>query len=199
MSEVSEKIAEQLESESRSKLNSIIAVLVAVCASFMAIYGIKDNNIVQAMSQAQARGVDSWSYFQAKSTKQNMTENQVAQLELLLSINENAKDAVKQKITVQIQDAKARVQKYETEKNQIKEQAESYQKEYDDLNIHDDQFDLAEALISLGLAIFGITALTQKKPLFYFGAVLSAIGILFGLAGFLGWGIHPEWLTKILG
>ncbi|MCK6600011.1 MAG: DUF4337 domain-containing protein, partial [Bdellovibrionaceae bacterium] len=87
---------------------------------------------------------------------------------------------------------------YEKEKNEIKAQAEAFQKEYDELNTHDDQFDLAEALISLGLSIFGITALTQKKVLFYFAIVLSSVGVFFGVAGFLGWSIHPEGLTKLL-
>jgi hypothetical protein len=53
-----------------------------------------------------------------------------------------------------------------TEKNEIKAQAEAFQKKYDELNLHDDQFDFSEALISLGLSIFGITALTQKRVFF---------------------------------
>jgi len=36
---------------------------------------------------------------------------------------------------------------------------------YDRLNVHDDQFDMAEALMSIGIALFGVTALTQKRAL----------------------------------
>jgi hypothetical protein len=199
MSEVSEKISQQLETMSVSKLNSQIAVIVAIAASLVTIFNIKDNNIVQAMTQAQAHGVDAWAYYQAKSTKQHLAENTRDQLELMLMVNEQAKPAAKVKIEGLLNKAKENVLKYEKDKAEIKAQAEGYQREYDEINIRDDQFDLAEALISLSLSIFGITALTQKKPLFYFGLGLCSLGIIFGLAGFLGWNIHPDWLTRILG
>jgi len=72
--EVNEAVSEALERAERAEsgLNSVIAVLVAVIATLMALCNIKDGNIVQAMAQAQARGVDAWSYFQAKSTKQHL-------------------------------------------------------------------------------------------------------------------------------
>lgn len=199
MSELTEKISEQLERAEQSRLNNLIAVAVAISASLMAIFNIKDNNIVQAMSQAQAHAIDAWSYFQAKSTKQSLVENQLNQLELQRIVNAKAAPDVVAKIEAQAQAARQKVERYEEEKTQIKAQAEGFQKEYDELNVHDDQFDLAEALISLGLSILGITALTQKKPLFVFATVLSIIGVIFGLAGFLGWSIHPEWIMKILG
>src|ERR1041385_6554962 len=57
-----------------SPLNNIVAVLVAVTATFMALCNIKDGNITQAMQQAQSGAVDQWSYYQSKSTKQNLAE-----------------------------------------------------------------------------------------------------------------------------
>lgn len=199
MSEVTDKISEQLEHSQQSKLNSAIAIVVAISASLIALFNIKDNNIVQAMSQAQAHSIDAWAYYQAKGTKQNLAEATRDSLEVQLSLNPNVKAETKQKIEKLIQHSQSQIEKYEKEKVEIKAKAEGYQTEYDQLNIHDDQFDLAEALISLGISIFGITALTQKKPLFYFGLVLSGIGVVFGFAGFLGLALHPEFLTKLLG
>jgi hypothetical protein len=37
------------------------------------------------------------------------------------------------------------------------------QDDYNTLNVHDDQFDMSEALISVGIALAGVTALTKKK------------------------------------
>jgi hypothetical protein len=51
------------------RLNSLIAVMVAVVATFMALCNIKDGNVGQAMAQAQSKAVDAWSYYQAKSVK----------------------------------------------------------------------------------------------------------------------------------
>jgi hypothetical protein len=75
MSEVSEIVQESLESANKNYINARVALFVAITATFMALCNVKDGNIVQAMSQAQAHSIDAWSYFQAKSTKQAIAEN----------------------------------------------------------------------------------------------------------------------------
>lgn len=203
MSEISDVVTEQIEKSKAanedSKLNSWIAIVVAVSASFMAIFNIKDNNIVQAMSQAQAHAIDTWSFYQAKSTKQHLAENIKNQLEIDLLFQPHIDQQAQAKVKKLIEDSQTKIEKYEKEKNDLKIQAESFQFEYDKLNLHDDQFDLAEAAISLALSILGITALVQKRPLFYFALALVGVGLTFGLAGFLDWNLHPDWLTRILG
>src|SRR5215831_18489362 len=82
MSEINETIQESVEQAGKSKINARVAVLVAISATFMAICNVKDGNIVQAMSQAQAHNIDSWSYFQAKSTKQSIAENSIEMIRL---------------------------------------------------------------------------------------------------------------------
>jgi hypothetical protein len=51
----------------------------------------------------------------------------------------------------------------------------------------------------VAIALFGITALTQKRWLLLFAIVFMAFGLFFGLAGFFQWDIHPESLTSLLG
>jgi hypothetical protein len=182
----------------RSKLDASIAVMVSIAASAMAVFNIKDNNIVQAMSQAQAHAVDAWAYYQSKSTKEHLAENSKSQLELMLATQGAASQQIEIKLHKMIQESQVKIEKYEKEKAEIKSQAEGFQNEYDRLNFHDDQFDLAEALLSISLSLFGITALVQNKRLFIFALALSGIGVFFGIAGFLEWNIHPEWITKIL-
>src|SRR6476660_10406922 len=75
MSDISETIQEPLENADKTMINSRVALWVAITATFMALCNVKDGNIVQAMSQAQAHAIDAWSYFQAKSTKEAIAEN----------------------------------------------------------------------------------------------------------------------------
>ena len=82
MTDISETIQQPIEEAGKSKINSMVALLVAITATFMALCNVKDGNIVQAMSQAQAHAIDAWSYFQAKSTKQSIAENSVELLKL---------------------------------------------------------------------------------------------------------------------
>ena len=199
MSDISDTIQESVSHAGESKINSRVALFVALTATFMAICNVKDGNVVQAMSQAQAHSIDSWSYFQAKSTKQTLLENQFIQLELQLALNANAKPAITLFIQKQMQDAKTKIDRYESEKAQIKAQAEGFQKEYDDINIFDDQFDMTDALLSIAIAMFGITALTQKKWLLYFASAMSLAGFVFGIAAFMHISLHSDLVSKILG
>lgn len=188
MSEINDTIQESMQHASESRVNSIVAIFVAVTATFMAICNIKDGNIVQAMSQEQAHSIDSWSYFQAKSTKQSIAANTV---EILKSQKDANEELIKQN--------EDQINRYEKEKAQIKSEAEGFQKEYDDLNVFDDQFDMTEALLSISIALFGVTALTQKKWLLYFCGALCLTGIIFGLAAFLKISLHSDFISKILG
>jgi hypothetical protein len=44
-----------------------------------------------------------------------------------------------------------------------------------------------------------VAALTEMYALLVISWISGGIGIAFGLAGFLGWGIRPEFLAKLLG
>src|SRR5690349_20657180 len=82
MSDISEAVSEAVESANESRLNSIIALLVAIIATFMALSSVKAGNLGQQMAEAQAQMVNSWSYFQSKSTKQNLAESTLTQLQV---------------------------------------------------------------------------------------------------------------------
>src|SRR5947208_1555202 len=82
MSDLNDTIGEAVQHASESKINSRVAIFVAITATFMAICNIKDGNIVQGMAQAQARSIDTWSYFQAKSTKESIAANTLDMLKV---------------------------------------------------------------------------------------------------------------------
>jgi DNA repair ATPase RecN len=199
MSEIAEKIQESIESAGESRLNGLVALFVAVVATFMALCNVKDGNIVQSMQQAQAKGVDQWSYYQAKSTKKHIAENTIeiftAQLEMATGLKPEQKAKMKSRIAEQ----QKLVKKYELEMEKIKKEAEQAAKDYDAFNVHDDQFDLSEACLSVAIALAGVTALTRKRWLFGFAIALALIGVLFGLAGFFQWQLHSDLMSKLLG
>ena len=189
MSDINEPIQEPIEEAGKNKINSRVAIFVAITATFMALCNVKDGNIVQAMSQAQAHAIDAWSYFQAKSTKESIAENS---LKLLKLQNASANNDVAKSYEDQIN-------RYEKEKAEIKKQAEGFQKEYNDINLFDDQFDMTDALLTISIAMFGITSLTQKRWLLYFAAAVSLVGIILGLTAFMKISLHSDFVSKILG
>jgi DNA repair ATPase RecN len=198
MGEIDEKITEAVEKAHVSRLNTVIAAFVAISATFMALNNVKDGNIVQAMQQAQASSVDEWAYYQAKGTKQNLAIASREQVELLRETNPGAPPEVRAVFEKRIAEYTAMEKKYETEKEDIRRKAEGFQKQYDDLNVHDDQFDMAEALLSVAIALFGVTALTRKRWLLIIAIAFAGCGMILGLAGFAGWNLHPDWLARLL-
>lgn len=189
MADINDTMQEPTDEAGKSTINSQVALFVAIAATFMALCNVKDGNIVQAMSQAQAHAIDAWSYFQAKSTKEAIAENSLKLLRLHpqvgdLAVGKNYEDEIA---------------RYEKEKAEIKSQAEGYEKEYDSINMFDDQFDMTDALLTISIAMFGITSLTQKKWLLYFATAISLLGIFLGLTAFMKISLHSDFVSKILG
>jgi uncharacterized protein involved in type VI secretion and phage assembly len=182
---------------SDDRLHSTIAVLVALTASFMAIANIKNGNVVQNMSVAQSKAVDSWAHYQAKSLKESLAQAAVDQLVLQGSLDD-VKPAVRAKLDATLAEYRAKVLRYEKEKDEIRQRAEGHEAEYKRLSTVDDQLDMCEACLSLALALYGITALTRRRRLLYLSTAISLWGAVLGLAAFLGWNVRPAWLAALL-
>jgi DNA repair ATPase RecN len=201
MTDIAETVSEAVEEAQESpdsRLHSIIALLVAITATFMALSGVKAGNLGQGMAEAQAQMVNSWSYFQAKSTKQNLAEATLTQLQVQRAVGAaTLPPAMLAELDGRIAKYESNVKRYEVEKNDIKTQAEGHQAEYARLNKHDDQFDLSDASLSVAIALFGITALTKKRWLLVFAIAFMAFGFLFGIAGFMRLDLHPDALTSL--
>jgi hypothetical protein len=209
MGELSDTVSEAIDKaqeeaprggEGGSNLNGLVAVSVAIVATFIALCNVKDGNIVQAMEEAQASGVDEWAYFQAKGTKLNIAESArdglILQREISgAQLSPEARALMDKKIA----DYDAKIRLYEQEKAEIKKKAEGFKEEYDRLNVHDDQFDMAEALNSVAIAMLGITALTRKRRLLYVAWTFAGFGVALGIAGFAGLNLHPDFLARFLG
>jgi hypothetical protein len=164
----------------------------------MALFNIKDGNVVQAMAQAQAASIDAWSFYQSKSTKQHLAESMLDQLKIQRELGGGLTSASRELLDQKIVEYQAAGQRYEKEKEAIKAQADGYQKEYDRLNVHDDQFDMAEAAMSVAIALAGVTALTRKRWLLALAFLFALFGGVLGVAGFLGWSLHPDALARLL-
>ena len=177
------------------RLNSWVAVTVALLATFMGICKVKDDNIVQAMQQAQADKLDHWSFYQARNIRQDVAQ---AALDGLLASEAAQPAAAQQKLAPVIARYQAVVADQKLKKDSLRAQAAEDQKSYDALNYRDDQFDLSDALTALAIALLALTSLTQKRWLFGVAMIATLLGVLMGLAGLLGWHIHPDAISRLL-
>ena len=186
------------ESEERaaaSRLGTWVAITVALLATFLGVCKVKDDNLVQAMQQAQADRLDHWSFYQARNIREDVAKAELVQLTLAA---ETAPDAVKPKYQKAIADCASLIEKQAKEKKDLQAAAEADKAAYDALNIHDDQFDLSDALVALAISLLALTALTHKKWLYWVALVPTVFGVLMGLAGLCGWSLHSDFFAKLL-
>ena len=174
--------------KSRS-LNTSVAITVALLASFSAICKVKDDNIAQAMQQAQADRNDHWSYYQAHNIRQEIARSALTELQLAAQSSTAAAAITHYDSLVKDQAAK---------KDSVRKLAGEDQNRYDALNYRDDQFDLSDSLVALAISLLAITALTQRRWLYWVSLVPTLLGVLMGLAGLLGWHLHPDSITSLL-
>jgi hypothetical protein len=179
----------------KSRLNAWVAITVALLATFLGICQVKAGNIAQAMQQAQAKSIDHWAWYQFRKVRSEIFQSTADQLRLQAL---SAPIRVREEYDRQIAAYRSRADEQKAEMKKTQAEAEGFDKEYDALNVHDDQFDQSEAFISLSLALLALTALTQKRWLFGLAMVPITFGVLMGLAGLLEWKTQLEPLTKLL-
>src|SRR3989440_4133482 len=190
-----EKNKELAHAKQSRKLNTLVAISVALLATFMGICKVKDDNIVQAMQQAQADKIDNYSWYQASNIREEIAKATIAELTAqAASAPQQAQAAYQEQIK-----AYQAIAQDQAEKKKIQQaDAEKADNTYNELNYHDDQFDLSDAMLALAISLLAVTALTQKRWLFMLAMFPTVFGVIMGLAGLLGWHVHPNTLTKLL-
>jgi hypothetical protein len=152
-----------------------IAVLAAVATQWSGKYSgtvlVELNN--STFKQAQAS--DQWSFYQAKSIKQNLYE-------AMREVAGNGSAANGEPEPQALAAFNAKVAKYEAEKKDIKQQAEALEKERDTSRAvatrasqHGREMGLAIAIFQISIALASICMVTKKRPLWYVALVLALL------------------------
>jgi hypothetical protein len=147
---------------------SVLAVLVAVTT----VLGHRTHTEAVLF---QNKATDQWNEYQAKKIRSYNT-----QLESdLLSV-----------VTIADKDAAAKIaksyaghqEKWNDELKEEQEKAEALEKKVEEAEARANRFDLAEALLEIGLVITSVTLLTRNRLYWYFGMLFSLAGILSALS-----------------
>jgi hypothetical protein len=157
------------------RLNRMVAVSVVVLSVCLGLCNIKDGNIVQAMTQSKADAVDTWGEYQATRTKLHIDETAAAQLAVL---------GTGPGVAAQQAMLAAEIAKYKTESPVLRAKAKAFEDNYDALN------GVSAAAVAAVVEMFGVLAMAWG---------FGGFGIVMGLAGFLGWSLHPAFLASFLG
>lgn len=177
------------------RLNMLVAITVAILATFLGICKVKDDNIVQGMQQAQANKLDHWAFYQARNIREEIAKSTLMQLRLAAAGRPLAEQEA---YATAIRDYEKIAAEQSRKKAELQQQADQDQKDYDAANFRDDQFDLSDALIAIAISLLAVTALTHQRWLYFAALVPTGFGIFMGLSGLAGWPFHPTALIQLL-
>lgn len=111
---------QMMVSVASEKAEAIGGILVAFFAALMAIADLTNNNIEEAMRDAQNKNASYFSWYQSKSVKQSLQESHLATLQVFLNsgiIKPDKEIAIKE----EIEKVKADIKRYKAEKKEILE------------------------------------------------------------------------------
>ena len=150
---------------------SLLAVLVAITT----VLGHRTHTEA-VLKQNQV--TDQWNFYQAKKNRGYIAESNRKLLEDLQVVN-------KEKAEKDAKDFAKYAEKQNGDLEAGQEKAEALEKQVEAAELRANRFDLAEALLEIGLVITSVTLLTRNKLYWYFGIFFSLGGILSALSVFL--------------
>jgi hypothetical protein len=158
---------------------ALATAILAVCAAITTLYMGKYSSRA-ILNQGQE--TSQWAFYQAKSIKSYIYEIQKQKMELEMLAEKGLKTGpTAARYLKIIADFDKQIKRYEIEKIEIKNTADSLAKSKEDAQIRAGNFGYALIFFQIAIMLSSVSALTKKKPLFFIGLALSLGGVFFFL------------------
>ena len=147
-----------------------VAFTMAVLAVLVAITTVLGHRAHTEAIIRQNQATDQWNYYQAHKIRSSDTELASDLLGVMTVANKDAAD----KLAKSYADHQ---KKWADDLNQAQQKAGELEEDVKKAEARGDWFDLAEALLEIGLVITSVTLLTRSRIYWYLGIVCSLAGI----------------------
>ena len=147
---------------------SVLAVLVAVTT----VLGHRTHT--EAVLY-QNKATDQWNEYQAKKIRSYNTQLETDLLGVVTIADKDAATKIAKSYA-------GHQEKWNDELKVEQDKAEELEKKVEEAELRANRFDLAEALLEIGLVITSVTLLTRNRLYWYFGMVFALAGILSALS-----------------
>lgn len=192
-------MADEKKTEDNDNLiETLVGLSVVILATFLGVCNVKDGNIVQRMDLQQANRIDNFNWFQARKIRITVYESFAEQMSVPMP-GETAEGAKLRE--AKVEHFKTEAAKQREESKQQLEDGRAAELNYKSANALDDQFDISEAALAIGLAMMGVTALVKRWWMFFVSLVPATFGLVMGIAGFAGIDTsNPvvDWIIQLL-
>ncbi|MFZ4069718.1 MAG: DUF4337 domain-containing protein [Caulobacterales bacterium] len=188
--------AQELAAPPEDHFTNRVALTVALLASFAALMAIQSGNVGDAREQAQAERNNSWAWYQAVRVREDMATYGLAHLQRLQRTATPAEAAL---LAGEITTQEKAVAAVRARKDEVEARAKAAEATFAQLNDLDDRFDLADALVAIGVTILAVAALAKVRWLYWFALLPGLGGVIWGATAIAGLPEPTALLARWLG
>lgn len=165
--------------EAEDAFQKRVALSIAIMAVILSFIGNRGDNAKTDAIIKTNEASNKWGYFQAKSIKGQMSRMEA---ELLASLSG---ETLAEKSAKLIEKLKADSERYDSEKAEIKTEAEHLATEAQQQSEINDKCDRASLFLQIGVVICSVAILSGWKPFWLIGVGLGIVGTVIGAGVFL--------------
>ncbi len=211
MSETNKPEEQVLVSVASERAEALGGILIAFFAALMAISDLVNNNIEEDKMLAQGKNNSYFSWYQSKSVKQSLQENELSTLEILLKTGVVKPDKVVA-IEDDIKKIKESIKRYKMEKKEIMEGSanipttdwvqdidgkmgqivgvKEWEKQSEKLEKANNKFDMGMLFFQISLVLGAICIIIYDNPKLqkiFIGTMIACgtAGVVFSILGYL--------------
>jgi hypothetical protein len=165
--------------ESNDPFGRQVALTIALLAVVLAVISNKGDSAKTDAIIKTNEASDQWGHYQAKSLKQNLCETEGR----LLSLLQTSVDATAR--TAAIAKTESDAKRYNSEKEELKTEAEKLVAAADHNSKINDRCDLASLGLQIGIVVCSVSILSKWRLFWFIGITLGLIGGAIGVTAFL--------------
>ncbi len=164
------ELKEHAEHGARESALRPVAFTMSVLAVLVAVTTVLGHRTHTEAVLDQNKATDQWNYYQAHKIRANETELAADLMAVVTLADKNAAGRMEQAYA-------DHEKKWADQLKEEQEKAEAQETKVEQAEARADRFDLAEALLEIGLVITSVTLLTRSRIYWYLGLVFSALGV----------------------
>jgi len=172
-----QELQEHAEHGSHESAMRPVAFTMAVLAVLVAITTVLGHRTHTEAILKQNQATDQWNFYQAHKIRSNDTELTADLLSVLTIADQHAADKLAQSYA-------DHQKKWADDLKDAQDKAEALETQVENAEARANRFDLAEALLEIGLVITSVTLLTRSRIYWYLGIVFSVGGILSAVSAY---------------
>jgi Domain of unknown function (DUF4337) len=177
-SEELHELQEQVEHAGHHAGMASVSLTMAILAVIVATVSLLGHRTNTEELVLQNKITDHWAYFQAKSIRRHVDQTVVDLASVLTAKDAEQNAKVREKY-------QSEAERYRDEQNELEAEAKRLDGESQKEHRRADRYDLGEVFVEIALVITSITLLSGRRPFWYVGMMIAAVGVVIAATGLL--------------